>query len=135
MDQVGPRMAGDIATLFGVIGDKKDNIAGDVFSIYHKWDFVKKTVSYTSGIPVQSVPAVLPDGVFASSIPSTSVYTVRHVGSYQHLGNAWTTLYTMHRNKEFKMIKGLHPFETYVNSPGEVPDHELITDIHFPMKG
>jgi hypothetical protein len=40
----------------------------------------------------------------------------------------------MQRAKEFKQKKGFHPFETYVNMPGEVPDTELITDIHFGIK-
>ena len=73
-------------------------------------------------------------GIKSGEIPATKVHTLRHVGSYVHLGNAWTTLYSMQRNKEFKSAKGIHPFETYVNMPGQVPDKDLITDIHFPVK-
>jgi hypothetical protein len=43
-------------------------------------------------------------------------------------------MYAMHRNKEIKLEKGLHPFESYVNTPGEVPDGELIADIRFAIK-
>jgi hypothetical protein len=43
-------------------------------------------------------------------------------------------MYSLHRNKEIRLVKGIHPFETYGNKPGEVPESELITDIHFAVK-
>jgi len=133
-DNIGPDMSADFQKLWNVIGEYKDNLAGQSFSIYHKWDMVNKRVVYTAGIPIKKIPENLPEGVNVSEIPATKVYTLRHVGSYDHLGNAWTTLYTMHRNKEIKLVKGIHPFESYVNTPGEVSGSELITDIRFAIK-
>ncbi len=134
IDQLGKLMSEDFGKLWSFFGDDHSNIAGDSFSIYHKWDMVGKQAKYTSGIPVKEIPTSLPDGIKSGEIPATKVHTLRHVGSYVHLGNAWTTLYSMQRNKEFKSAKGIHPFETYVNMPGQVPDKDLITDIHFPVK-
>ena len=111
-----------------------DNVTGAPFSIYHKFDPVKDRVDYTVGLPVKDIPADLPADVMSGAIPATKVYTLRHVGSYAHLGNAWTTMSMMVRNKEFKTVKGIHPFETYGNMPGEVPEEELITDINFAVK-
>jgi len=134
MEKLGPDMSSDLQKLWKIIEDQQENLNGESFSIYHKFDMVKKRVAYTSGIPVKTIPENLPAGILTGNIPATKVYTLRHIGSYKHLGNAWTTMYSMHRNKEIKLVKGIHPFESYVNIPGEVPDGELITDIRFAIK-
>jgi len=104
------------------------------FSQYHKFDFVKKTCSFTSGLPMKTIPADLPQGVFVSELPATKINTVQHTGRYDHLGNAWTTMYTMARNKELKVKKGFDPFETYGNSPMNTKPEDLISYINFAVK-
>lgn len=94
----------------------------------------KKTATYTSCVAVTEAPSGLSAGLFVGNIPSTKVYTVRHIGPYQHLGNAWSTLMNMKQQKEFKAVKGIHPFEEYINNPNEVEPNDLITDIHFAIK-
>ncbi len=134
MADVGPHMSDDLTSLWTFLGDRRDLVAGPAFSIYHKWDAVNGKVAYTSGVPVNSLPAELPPGIAAGTIPATKVYTLRHTGPYAHLGNAWSTLFNMQRGKAFKLNKRIDPFETYVNNPGEVPDRELVTEVHFPVK-
>lgn len=104
------------------------------FTIYHKWDLSKGLVEYTAGVPYQTEPSNLEDQYFKSSIPKTKIYTIEHVGPYHHLGNAWSTLIAMQRNKEFKVVKGIHPFETYGNSPMDTDPKDLIARINFPIK-
>jgi len=104
------------------------------FSMYHKFDFVKGNASYTAGIPTKNIPTDLPSQFFMGKIPPTKIYTVEHIGPYVHLGNAWTTIYTMHRNKEIKGRKDINPFETYGNSPMDTDPKDLITHINFPLK-
>ena len=134
VSEVGKLMSADFDQLKDLAHANEGSLAGEPFSIYHKWDPVKQRVSYTAGFPVDNLPQNLPAGMITGSIPATETYTLRHIGPYQHLGNAWTTLMMMQRGKEFKPKKGFHPFETYVNSPEEVPASELITDIHFAVK-
>ncbi|GJM28999.1 MAG: transcriptional regulator [Cyclobacteriaceae bacterium] len=131
--EVGSAMTKDFERLKNYGEEHHDNIASEPFSIYHKWDPVKQSVSYTAGLPLKSVPSPAPDGMVKGAIPETATYTVRHIGPYLHLGNAWSTLIAMQRAKEFKPKKGIHPFETYVSMPGKVPETELITDIHFAI--
>lgn len=131
---VGTDMEADFSKLWEAVGDQKELIAGEAFSIYHKWDLVKGKVSYTSGIPVSRIPESLAPDMITGELPQMKTYTLRHIGPYLHLGNAWTTIQMMLRGKEFKAVKGAHPFETYVNSPSEVPQNELITDIHFAVR-
>lgn len=127
-------MGTDFDRLASYITEQQVEVTAETFSIYHKWDMVKKIASYTAGIPVSSVPSSLAQGIISGIIPPANVNTIRHIGSYVHLGNAWATQYMMQRGKEFKLNKSLDAFETYYNVPGEVPEHELVTDIHFPIK-
>lgn len=134
LDSLGVAMEKDFEKLWNIMKDNSDLVAGNDFSIYHKWDFVSGRAVYTSGIPVSKVPDNLPSGVITGEIPQTKVHTVSHTGPYEHLGNAWSTQYNMQRNKEFKLNKKIHPFEVYRNNPNDVSSHELVTDIHFPVK-
>lgn len=105
----------------------------DAFSVYHKWDMVKKQVRYTAGVPYEGVAPEVDFAHDIGTLPSTKVYTLEHIGPYEHVGNAWSTMIMMQRNKEFKSKKGAHPFETYGNSPKNTPAIELKTRIHFPI--
>ena len=134
MQNIGDDMSSDFDKIWDYMEDKKDLINGYPFSIYHKWDMVKGHVDYTCGVPVSQIPQDLPGGVITGSIPAAKVHTIEHVGHYKHLGNAWTTQHGMMRNKEFKPIRGIHPFETYVNDPAEVAEEDLITQVHFACK-
>ncbi|MDU0353596.1 SRPBCC family protein [Paraglaciecola aquimarina] len=132
--EISHAMQRDFAKLQDVIQNLDHRPIAQPFSIYHKWDMVKKSVDYTVGIPLAQIPATIPMGFVAASIPATQVYTIRHIGKYEHLGNAWSTLYTMQQNNEINCNKKIHPFEVYVNDPATTQPTDLITDIHFPLK-
>jgi len=134
MENMSESMTSDFQKLWAYLEDDQDNIGGLPFCIYHKWDMVKGKVAYTAGVPLKALPSKAAEHMTLGHIPPTNVHTVRHIGSYRYLGNAWSTLYTMQRNKEFKMNKKVHPFETYLNNPGEVSESELITEVHFPTR-
>lgn len=134
IDDTPTKMPEDFAKVWAFGESNPDTISGETLSIYHKWDLVKGMVSYTAAIQVKEIPSKLPEGFTSGSIPSGKTYVLRHVGRYQHLGNAWSTLYTMHRNKEFKPIKKVHPFEIYRNNPSNAAEKDLITDVHFMIR-
>lgn len=135
METVGSKMSDDFTTLSNWAAKNANLLAGKSFSIYHTWDVVKDKVMYTAALPVTEIPTALPEGFISGAIPAMKVNTIEHLGSYPHLGNAWTTQYMMQRNKEYKYRKGIDPFEVYVNMPGEVAPEQLITEIHFPVAG
>ncbi len=133
-DEMGKKMGQDIPKLFELVENGTVELAGNAFTQYHKWNMGKKQAEYTSGIPVKEIPANLPSGITAGEIPSTPVYSVEHLGPYHHLGNAWTTLYTMQRQKEINVNKKIHPIEFYTNNPSDTPENELVTSLQFPLK-
>ena len=134
IDKTSEEMPKDFAKIWEYCEKNGDNVSGEALTIYHKWDLVKNSVSYTAAVQVKEIPGELPDGFMSGSILPMEVYTLRHTGAYEHLGNAWSTLYNMHRNKEFKVKKGVHPFEVYLNDPSKTDSKDLITEIHFPVK-
>ena len=134
MDEVSHVMEADFNRLMDFANTNPGFRPQDALSIYHKWNFKNKRVKYTAAVPYDQEPGNLPEGISKGKIPEIKTYTVEHVGPYQHLGNAWSTLYAMHRNKEFKPVRNIHPFETYGNNPKDTAPKDLITRIHFAVK-
>ncbi|MEQ9403627.1 MAG: SRPBCC family protein [Cyclobacteriaceae bacterium] len=134
MSQMGEQMKSDFGKLKEYLDQHEGLTDGIAFSIYHKWDMVKGMVEYTGGCEVKSMPEEIPAGFIKGEIPATKIYTVSHIGPYNYLGNAWSALYAMHRAKEFRHKKDIHPFEVYVSDPQNTSEKELITDIHFAVK-
>lgn len=134
MDDIKDSMSKNFVTLTGFMADKQDKMAGPPFSIYHEWDMVKKTCSYTACVPVNTNIDGLPSGMISGTIPKTKIHTVHHKGSYRHIGNAWSSLYSRQQAKKFKMNKGIDPIEVYLNSPMDTEENELQAEIHFPIK-
>ena len=133
LDDVGPKMEADFGKLNALMQEKGISDV-QMATIYHKWNIPKNSVAYTACLISKEAPSDISSGFVTGEIPSTSCYVLRHVGSYKHLGNAWSTLYTMQRSKEFKVNKGIHPFELYQNNPQTTAEKDLITDVYFPIK-
>jgi len=134
VDEMPLLMKDDFTKLMSAAHNIKGFKPDEAFSMYHKWDMVKKQVSYTAGVPYEGDKPEVDFAHETGSIPATKIYTLEHVGPYEHLGNAWSTLYNMQRNKEIKVKKGIHPFETYGNSPMNTEPKDLISRINFAVK-
>lgn len=133
IDNMGEDMSQNIEKLMHYIHEKNIKPAGEVVSVYHKWDIKNRQVGYAVGVIVDSNTEV--DGPFyIGKLPKSTLHTVRHTGPYDHLGNAWTLQQMMSRNKEFKADKKYFPFERYMNDPSQVSKEELITEISFGTK-
>ena len=132
-DELGDVMKDDFGTLYHYLKELEGISNGKAFSIYHKWKVGKKEATFTSCIGVYTVPDNLPEGITAGEIPETGIYTLRHIGPYHHVGNAWSTLYSMQRGKEFKLNKKVDPFEVYVSDPEKTDPKDIITDVCFPV--
>ncbi|MGJ8680391.1 GyrI-like domain-containing protein, partial [Paraglaciecola sp.] len=132
--EIGECMNKDFIELRNYIQEHPDLKSGQAFSIYHHWDIVKGLVEYTAAIPVSDPQNVVSTGFVLGEIPATKTYTIRHIGPYDYVGNAWSTLYNMQQNKEIKCNKRIHPFEVYLNDPTDTAPDKLITEVNFPLK-
>lgn len=107
---------------------------GKMYTIYHKWDVANGRVRYTTGYPVDEVPATLPEGFVTEEIPQIKAFTSQLTGPYRHLGNAWAAGIMRSRNGAFKQSRKVHPFEVYDNDPTTVEENDLMTTVHFPIR-
>lgn len=133
-DQIGSKMEKDYGALMEYMSDKQDLMNGAPFSIYHEWDFVNKKAKYTACIPVNNIPEGLPSDMTRGEVPATKVAKLHHHGSYKHIGNAWSAMYSRKQAKKFKSNKKIDPMEVYLNSPMDTPENELDTEILFATK-
>ncbi len=134
MDDLEKEMGPDFQKVMEWAGSSGAELTGKPFSIYHKWNPVKKTTEYTVAFPLKEIPADLPDGMTGGAIPAAEVYAVKHTGPYRYLSNAWASGMMHARGKQFKQNKSIAPFEVYENDPSDVEEKELVTVVHFPAK-
>jgi len=126
-------MTKDYTSLNNYIAGNNIEVIGNPFSEYQKFDVVKDKVVYVAGFPVKEKPVNLPANFMYGSMPSLKLHSVGHKGKYEHLGNAWSALMMMERNKEFKKNKKAFPMEVYLNNPNEVTEQEQLVNISMPI--
>jgi effector-binding domain-containing protein len=134
IDEMGEDMNKKMEELTAFIHENKVEMAGEAFSIYHKWNMVNRQAEYTTGFFVKETPAAVSGSFVIGEIPKVAANIVEHKGAYEHLGNAWGLQYMMQRGKEFKANKKVDPFEVYKNSPGDTAKPDLLTEVYFATK-
>lgn len=136
LDNMPEVMGADFEKLMDFALKNKELASSEFFSIYQKFSFGKNKADFTSALKLKGDPVGvdLPENSLISSIPATTLYTVRHKGTYKLIGNAWGAITAMQRAKEFKCNKRMHPMEFYRNSPRDVPPHELVSDVCMPIE-
>ncbi len=106
---------------------------GGMISVYHRFDMKAGTFDYTSGYVVPESTLGQADQLTSWSLPASNAFCVKHIGSYHHLGNAWSVANQIARYKKLKQCK-LGTFELYRTTPPETPDAELLTEIYLPLR-
>lgn len=81
----------------------------------------------------QDVPANA-QGVITKLIPGGRCARLRHQGSYDRFGVSLQYLYAQWLPQSGESLRDFPLFFQYVNLFPEVPEHELITDIHLPLR-
>ena len=104
-----------------------------MMSVYHKFDVKRQTFEHTSGYALPELSVPLPAGLTSWSIPQVRALKVEHLGSYEHLGNAWSAANQIARSKKLKQSKA-GAFEIYRNPPNGDPASELRTEIFLPLR-
>jgi DNA gyrase inhibitor GyrI len=132
MESIGEVMDQAIANVHRAMPAGSGSIEGEMISVYHPVDLKKGRLDFTTGYLVPSSFST-PSGLRSVHLRAGKYLQVRHIGSYRHLGNAWSGAYQYARYKKFKMAKR-DGFEIYRNDPSVTPERELITDVYVPLK-
>ncbi len=110
------------------------NIQHIGYTLYHKFDFVKDRVDYTVGLSVSEFSKQLSQGYTFQTIPKLKVYSIIHIGKYDHLENAWASV-MMHQNaKKFKAQKKMPGIEIYLDNPSNTLEKDIRTKVSIPAK-
>ena len=103
------------------------------FQVERSIDIPRQTFEFTAGYAIPEASSFIPSGLSEWSLPASNALRVEHVGSYEHLGNAWSAANQIARYRKLKQCK-LGTFEIYRNSPRETPESELRTDVYLPLR-
>ncbi len=133
-DELRSKMADDFIKLNLWAKETSTQLSDYGLCVYHEWEVATGRCRYTTAVPVDEAPLHLPEGFESGSVPSLTVYQVRHRGVSRHLGNAWSTLMQMARGKEIRVSKEYPPFERYVTMPGEVAEEKQEVLVCFPVR-
>ena len=132
-DAIGESMSRTMPRANQLATDSGLEIDGHPGAVYHKFDMKGRRCAYTSIVPVKTPKPV--SGAVAGEIQPCQALKIVHRGSYEHLGNAWSTAHAHLRHKKLKPHKTQCGFEFYPNDPEETPVEELLTEIYVPIRG
>lgn len=75
-----------------------------------------------------------PQGVVKKQIPGGRCAVVRHRGSHEQIGETVKFLYRDWLPASGEELRDYPVYFHYLNFAGETPEHELLTDVHLPLK-
>jgi effector-binding domain-containing protein/uncharacterized protein YndB with AHSA1/START domain len=133
IDDIGPSMSRACSQAKTAIVRGGLPTDGEMVCVYHHADLKRRQFDYTSGYTIPAVAASDLNGLNRCDLPAGSSLHLRHTGSYDHLGNAWSGAYAIARHKKLKLAKR-DSFEVYRNDPATTPESEWITDIYIPVR-
>ncbi|WP_417733294.1 SRPBCC family protein [Rosistilla oblonga] len=130
--EIGPVMEKTFARVGEEFSRRNLPLDGEMLSVYHPSDMMRGQFEFTCGFVVDSsVP--LPAGLVECSIPAAKALHVKHVGSYENLGNAWSGAHQFANYRKRKLAK-TETLEIYRNTPEDTADEDLVTDIYLPLR-
>ena len=128
-DDVGPVMRNAFDVANAVFFTKSER---EMISAYHPCDLRLGRFEFTVGYAVSQGDQV-PTQLSRCYIPAGRFLHIRHTGSHDNLGNAWSSAHQYARYKKLRLAKR-DSFETYGNSPETTAAEELVTDIYIPLR-
>jgi effector-binding domain-containing protein/uncharacterized protein YndB with AHSA1/START domain len=133
--EVGAFMPGDFSELWKLVEMKKLPQPAYCFSLYRTFDCVTGKADYIAGLAYATKPTIKADVPLATGhFEGHRALRLDHTGSYRFLGNAWSALLSRQRALRKKAIKPIPMYEIYRNSPDEVPERQLKTEIYLPVR-
>ncbi len=108
--------------------------AGDIFTLYHKYDEKNKRVEFSSCIPVKE--RVNPDGDIALAFMESGRYHKTTLqGAYKYLNEAWEKAFEFAKADAVIVLENGKPFEVYTkgHTDSENPA-DWVTEIYLPIE-
>ncbi len=123
-----------IAKLLAWAEVKKVEVIGNPFSIYFTspQNTDPEEMVYDMGIPISKDTELSEEGeIKVVELLEHRVLSTIHKGSYEILNQTYEKMVEYSIKNNYDIIGS--PKEVYINSPHEVPENELLTEIQFPV--
>lgn len=132
MAELAPLMNKDFETLMNELA-KRNAQAKHWVTLYPKMDIKNMRMTYIAAISTENLQGVdMGVDFVAGEVEKGKVLEIKHKGSYQFLGNAWSMGMMYTRAKKLKMRSV--PYEYYWNNPRDTATADLETSVFFPVK-
>lgn len=133
MQDLASAMSKDFETIVTDVIKKRGKGAEHWICVYPKINMRTMQFTYIAAISDEQLQDVdLGPQYIKGNIADGKALEIKHVGSYQFLGNAWSMGMMYMRAK--KHTGAGKPYEQYWNSPQETKPEDLQTSIFFPVK-
>ncbi len=107
---------------------------GSMISVYTKLRMSDGVFEYLGGFTLPENAVVERSSKLKEwSLAESRAFHVEHLGSYRHLGNAWSVANALTRHRKLKQQR-CGAFEIYRNDPKQVPENQWKTDIYLPLR-
>lgn len=108
--------------------------AGDIFTLYHKYDEENKRVEFSSCIPVKE--RVNPDGNIALAFMESGRYHKTSLqGAYKYSQEAWGKSFEFAKADGVVVLENGKPFEVYTKGHTDSPNPaDWVTEIYLPIE-
>ena len=114
--------------------NEKIQVMGPPFAIYYTQaqNTDPEEMIYDMGIPVSKDTELSEEReIKVVDLIEHRTLSIMHKGSYKEIGNSYKEMVDYSIKNNYDIIGS--PKEIYYNSPYEVPEEELLTEIQFPV--
>ncbi|SCG84876.1 GyrI-like domain-containing protein [Methanobacterium congolense] len=124
-----PEIMGEVV---GWVMSKNLQVAGPPFGVYYTspQDVSPDEMEFEVGMPFEG-EAEGKGNVRVKNVAAHHVLSVMYKGPYSEVGNVYAAVMEYAVKNQYEPAGA--PMEIYLNSPQEVPEEELLTEIQFPV--
>lgn len=127
MAEIGPFFRETFPKLFGYAAARTQPKAA--FGRYYDWS--GELIEFDAGVVTRDALPGLED-IKAGQYGGHKALFSLHVGPYAQVEKVYAALQT--HMKEHELQSAGAPYEVYLNSPDEVPESELKTEVYWPIR-
>ncbi len=130
------RIFSDIPAGFGKVmsylGTNNIDPSGIPFTLYYQAPDGDTKGDIAMSVPVAEIPELAESGdVNFAALPAETTVSVTHQGSYSNMGESYASVVTWIQQHGHTIVGPAR--EIYLNSPDQVEEENLLTEIHFPI--
>jgi effector-binding domain-containing protein len=127
------RLAGDLCAQ--IAQKENDNpavsVTGPLMTLYHDEEYREKDADVECALPITGRVAVTDPSIEVKTIPGGSHLTLIYQGAYPGLHEAWSRIFAYQEEKGYRIAGPGR--ELYLNDPAQVPEEDLLTELHLPI--